>query len=57
MSAAGPVLTAVGTVCDTGPMKGQQKPKKLGKKAPQKSLKEKRAAKRDAAKPGRGLDV
>jgi hypothetical protein len=38
-------------------MKGQQKPKKLGKKAPLKSLKEKRAAKRDASKPGRGLDV
>ena len=57
MSARGPVLTAVGTVCDTGRMKGQQKPKKLGKKAPLKSLKEKRAAKRDAAKPGRGLDV
>ena len=38
-------------------MKGQQKPKKLAKKAPVKSLKEKRAAKRDAAKPGRGLDV
>jgi hypothetical protein len=53
----GPVLTAVGGVCDTGRMKGQQKPKKLGKKAPLKSLKEKRAAKRDAAKPGRGLDV
>ena len=38
-------------------MKDQQKPKKLGKKAPLKSLKEKRAAKRDASKPGRGLDV
>ena len=57
MSRTGPVLTAVGSVCDTGRMKGQQKPKKLGKKAPLKSLKEKRAAKRDAAKPGRGLDV
>jgi hypothetical protein len=38
-------------------MKGQQKPKKIGKKAPLKSLKEKRAAKRDAAKHNRGLDV
>jgi hypothetical protein len=38
-------------------MKGQQKPKKLAKKAPVKSLKEKRAAKRDAAKHNRGLDV
>lgn len=34
-------------------MKGQQKPKKLAKKAPQKSLKEKRAAKKMAGKPGR----
>jgi len=59
-------VAALGTVCDTERkswsrertlMKGQQKPKKLGKKAPLKSLKEKRAAKRDAAKPGRGLDV
>lgn len=33
-------------------MKGQQKPKKLGKKAPLKSLKEKRAAKKAAAKHG-----
>ena len=31
-------------------MKGAQKPKKGAKKAPQKSLKEKRAAKRGAAK-------
>ena len=50
--------------CDTGnharslradegnAMKGQQKPKKLGKKAPLKSLKEKRAAKKAAAKHG-----
>ena len=34
-------------------MKGQQKPKKLGKKAPQKSLKEKRVAKKAAAKNAR----
>ena len=34
-------------------MKGQQKPKKLGKKAPQKSLKEKRAAKRASEKTDR----
>lgn len=32
------------------PMKGQQKPKQLAKKAPQKSLKERRAAKQAAAK-------
>jgi hypothetical protein len=38
-------------------MKGQQKPKKMAKKTPVKSLKEKRAAKRDAAKHNRGLDV
>jgi hypothetical protein len=31
-------------------MKGQQKPKKLGKKAPQKTLKERRTAKKAAAK-------
>ena len=37
-------------------MKGSQKPKKLGKKAPQKTLKERRAAKREAARPNRGLD-
>jgi hypothetical protein len=37
-------------------MKGLQKPKKLGKKAPQKTLKERRAAKREAARPIRGLD-
>lgn len=37
-------------------MKGSQKPKKLGKKAPQKTLKERRAAKKAAAKPTRGLD-
>ena len=30
-------------------MKGSEKPKKLQKKAPQKTLKEKRSAKRDAA--------
>ena len=37
-------------------MKGSQKPKRLGKKPAQKTLKERRAAKRDAAKPIRGLD-
>jgi hypothetical protein len=31
-------------------MKGSSKPKKLGKKAPQKTLKERRAEKRAAAK-------
>jgi hypothetical protein len=31
-------------------MKGQQKPKKLAKKAPQKTLKERRAGKQAAAK-------
>ena len=39
-------------------MKGSQKPKKLGKKPAQKTLKERRTAKRAAAKQaGRGLDV
>jgi hypothetical protein len=39
-------------------MKGSQKPKKVGKKPAQKTLKERRAAKRAAAKQsGRGLDV
>lgn len=37
-------------------MKGADKPKKLGKKAPQKSLKEKRAAKKLAAKNDRFAD-
>jgi hypothetical protein len=37
-------------------MKGAQKPKKLGKKQPQKTLKERRAAKKAAAKPVLGLD-
>ena len=37
-------------------MKGADKPKKLGKKAPQKSLKEKRAAKKLAAKNDRFTD-
>jgi hypothetical protein len=37
-------------------MKGAQKPKKTGKKAPQKSLKEKRAEKRAAAKINRPLE-
>jgi hypothetical protein len=36
-------------------MKGAQKPKKLGKKPALKTLKERRADKRDAAKPGHGL--
>ena len=38
-------------------MKGAQKPKKVGKKAPQKTLKEKRAEKRAAAKTSRPLDA
>ena len=39
-------------------MKGAQKPKQLAKKKPQKTLKEKRAAKKMAAKTGQhGLDV
>ena len=37
-------------------MKGAQKPKKLGKKPAQKTLKQRRAEKR-ADKPRRGLDV
>jgi hypothetical protein len=38
-------------------MKGSQKPKKLAKKQPQKTLKQRRAEKREAAKPGRAFDV
>ena len=39
-------------------VKGSQKPKKLGKKPAQKTLKERRTAKRAAAKhASRGLDV
>jgi len=38
-------------------MKGSQKPKKLAKKQPQKTLKQRRAEKRQAAKPGRASDV
>ena len=38
-------------------MKGQQKPKKLGKKPPQKTLKERRTEKRAAAKHNRPLEV
>ena len=37
---------AVGRMCDATTMKGQQKPKQLAKKAPQKTLKEQRAAKK-----------
>jgi hypothetical protein len=37
-------------------MKGLQKPKKLGKKQPQKTLKQRRAEKR-ALRPRHGLDV
>lgn len=38
-------------------MKGSQKPKKLGKKQPQKTLKQKRAEKRAASKPGHAFDA
>ena len=38
-------------------MKGQQKPKKLGKKPAQKTLKERRSEKRAAAKRNRPLEV
>ena len=38
-------------------MKGSQKPKKLVKKQRQKTLKQRRAEKREAAKPGRAFDV
>ncbi len=40
-----------------GAMKGLQKPKKLGKKPAQKTLKERRVEKRAAAKHKRPLDV
>jgi hypothetical protein len=38
-------------------VKGSEKPKKVGKKPKQKSLKERRTEKRAAAKHSRGLDV
>jgi hypothetical protein len=38
-------------------LKGQQKPKKLGKKPAQKTLKERRTEKRAAAKHNRPLEV
>jgi len=38
-------------------VKGSQKPKKLGKKPAQKTLKERRVEKRSAAKQTRSLDV
>jgi hypothetical protein len=38
-------------------MKGQDKPKKVAKKQPQKSLKERRAAKREASAKAPRLDV
>jgi hypothetical protein len=38
-------------------VKGQQKPKKVGKKPAQKTLKERRTEKRAAAKQNRSLDV
>jgi hypothetical protein len=41
-----PPLHDVGLMCDANAMKGQQKPKQLAKKAPQKTLKEQRAAKK-----------
>jgi hypothetical protein len=44
-------------LCDTRTMKGQQKPKKVGKKPAQKTLKERRSEKRAAAKQNRSLDV
>ena len=44
-------------LCDTDTMKGQQKPKKVGKKPAQKTLKERRTEKRAAAKHSKSLDV
>ena len=44
-------------LCDTRTMKGQQKPKKTGKKPAQKTLKERRSEKRAAAKQKGSLDV
>jgi hypothetical protein len=50
--------TAVEATDGKDAMKGSQKPKKLGKKPAQKTLKERRTAKRAAAKhASRGLDV
>ncbi len=45
------------TICDTRRMKGSQKPKKLQKKQPQKTLKERRAEKRANAKQNRFGDL
>ena len=39
-------LDGVRGICESVCMKGQQKPKQLAKKAPQKTLKEQRAAKK-----------
>ena len=47
-----PPLHDVGRMCDASAMKGQQKPKQLAKKAPQKTLKEQRAAKKAKKKTG-----
>ena len=38
-------------------MKGSQKPKKAGKKVPQKTMKERKTEKRAAAKHARTMDV
>ena len=41
---------------ERSPLKGQQKPKQLAKKAPQKTLKEKRQEKNAKKKAGGGFD-
>ncbi len=46
------ILVAAGTVGEGGMMKGSEKPKKMDKKAPQKTLKERRSEKRAAKKTG-----
>lgn len=51
-------MASGGRVCETRCMKGASKPKHSVKKKPQKSLKEKRAEKKLAAKQGHhGLEV
>ncbi|MCY7301602.1 MAG: hypothetical protein LH654_00890 [Thermoleophilia bacterium] len=53
----GPERDAAAAAVGSRMMKGSQKPKKTGKKAPQKTMKEKKADKRAAAKMSRTMDV
>jgi hypothetical protein len=53
----GPEHDAVVAAVRSRTMKGSQKPKKAGKKAPQKTMKERKTEKRAAAKQARTMDV